>query len=185
VRRIDQILHNEIHQAPQGRSSQSMGISTGRFALATPAQGLGRTATTATRTRAHRERSRSLRRLLAAAIGSLALAAAVVTAIVWFTRRHQPENTSSSLSAATARVSGAPSRPDPNAHETRYRNALHALQTGATCADRKKAIPTLVELGDPRAIAALKKARARGKPNWCLRATSDEAIKTLSRNSDL
>ncbi len=57
--------------------------------------------------------------------------------------------------------------------------ALQSLQSGTTCAERKKAIATLVELGDPEAIPAIKKARNRGKPNACLRATADEAIKTL------
>ena len=73
--------------------------------------------------------------------------------------------------------------------ETRFKAALHDLETGKTCADRKTAIPTLVELGNKDAIPALKHARYRGtggllglgesNANACLRADADKAIESL------
>jgi len=73
--------------------------------------------------------------------------------------------------------------------ETRFKAALHDLEAGKTCADRKAAIPTLVELGDARAVPDLKKARYRGaggvlgigesNVNACLRSDAEKAIQTL------
>ncbi len=71
-------------------------------------------------------------------------------------------------------------RPAADDHEAQLGSALHDLQDGATCPDRKKALAKLVELGDAKAVPAIKKARARGKPNACLRAAADQALKTLS-----
>src|SRR5262249_37567440 len=51
----------------------------------------------------------------------------------------------------------------PVDNETRLKAALHDLENGMSCADRKAAIPTIVDLGDPKAIPALKKARYRGR----------------------
>jgi hypothetical protein len=73
--------------------------------------------------------------------------------------------------------------------DTRLKAALHDLDNGATCADRKKAVAALRDLGDARAIPALKKARYRGRggvlglgernTNSCLRADADAAIAAL------
>jgi serine/threonine-protein kinase len=73
--------------------------------------------------------------------------------------------------------------------ETRLKAALHDLETGKTCADRKAAIPTLVQLGDKDAIPALRKARYRGtggllgigesNANACLKSDAEEAIEKL------
>jgi serine/threonine-protein kinase len=73
--------------------------------------------------------------------------------------------------------------------DTRLKAALHDLETGATCADRKKAVAALRELGDARAIPALKRARYRGRggllgigernANACLKADADAAITAL------
>ena len=73
--------------------------------------------------------------------------------------------------------------------DTAFKAALLDLQDGKTCTDRKAAIPKLVELGDPRAIEPLKRARYRmrggvlgfgdSNTNACLRADADEAIKAL------
>ena len=75
--------------------------------------------------------------------------------------------------------------------ETRFKAALHDLETGKTCADRKAAIPMLVELGDAAAIPALKRARYRGRggvlgigesnANACLRADAEKAIQDARR----
>jgi hypothetical protein len=74
-------------------------------------------------------------------------------------------------------------------HETRLKAALHDLETGKTCADRKAAIPTLVELGDKAAIPALRHARYRGSggllgigesnANACLKLDAEKAIESL------
>ena len=76
--------------------------------------------------------------------------------------------------------------------ETQLKAAIHDLEDGATCADRKAAIPKLVELGDPRAIPALKRARYRmvggvlgigaSNSNACLRADAEAAIKALHQD---
>jgi serine/threonine-protein kinase len=73
--------------------------------------------------------------------------------------------------------------------ETRLKAALHDLENGKTCADRKAAIPTLVEIGDERAIAALKKARHRmrggvlgvgdSNTNACLKSDAETAVQAL------
>jgi serine/threonine-protein kinase len=73
--------------------------------------------------------------------------------------------------------------------ETRLKAALHDLETGKTCADRKAAIPILVGLGNKDAIPALKHARYRGtggvlglgesNANACLRADAEKAIEAL------
>ena len=101
----------------------------------------------------------------------------------------------SSASQASSDPAGATATPQlmlPEStvdRDTRLKAALHDLESGKTCADRKKAIPELVELHDARAIAALKKARFRmgggllgiGQDNYnaCLKADAEAAIKLL------
>jgi serine/threonine-protein kinase len=68
--------------------------------------------------------------------------------------------------------------PHPD-HAARLASALHELQNGPSCLARKKAIPTLLELGDAKAIPALRKARIRNV-NACLRISADQAIKKLA-----
>jgi hypothetical protein len=78
---------------------------------------------------------------------------------------------------------------NPVERETLYKAALHDLENGKTCADRKAAIPTLLQLGDPKAIPALKKARSRHRggvlgigssnTNACLKSDAESAIQAL------
>jgi len=73
--------------------------------------------------------------------------------------------------------------------ETVMKAALLDLESSATCTDRKAAIPKLVALGDPRAIAPLKTARFRmrggllgfndSNTNQCLKSDAEDAIKAL------
>jgi serine/threonine protein kinase len=73
--------------------------------------------------------------------------------------------------------------------ETLYKAAVHDLENGKTCADRKAAIPTLIQLGDQKAIPALKKARYRmrggvlgvgdSNTNACLKMDAESAIHAL------
>jgi hypothetical protein len=72
-----------------------------------------------------------------------------------------------------------PPRPAVHEHDKQLAADLRELQSGATCAQRKKAIAKLVALHDRSAVPALEKARARGKVNACLRAAASQAIKTL------
>jgi hypothetical protein len=77
----------------------------------------------------------------------------------------------------------------PVERDTMYKAALHDLENGKTCADRKAAIPTLVQLGDPKAIPVLKKARHRmrggvlglgdSNTNACLKPDAEAAIQAL------
>jgi hypothetical protein len=79
--------------------------------------------------------------------------------------------------------------------ETRLKAALHDLETGKTCADRKAAIPTLVELGDQDAIPTLKRARYRmrggvlgigdSNTNACLKQDAEMAIQALDTKAGL
>jgi hypothetical protein len=72
---------------------------------------------------------------------------------------------------------------------TRLKAALHDLENGKTCADRKAAIPTIVQVGDPDAIPVLKKARHRmrggvlgigdSNTNACLKADAEAAVTAL------
>ncbi len=74
-------------------------------------------------------------------------------------------------------------------NETRLKAALHDLDNGKTCADRKAAIPVLADIGDERAIAALKRARYRmrggvlgigdSNTNACLKSDAERAIQDL------
>ncbi|MGE5185261.1 MAG: serine/threonine-protein kinase [Acidobacteriota bacterium] len=73
--------------------------------------------------------------------------------------------------------------------DLRLKAALHDLETGRTCQDRKAAVQELADLGDPRAIPELRKARFRGSggllgigesnANSCLTKDADAAIKAL------
>jgi serine/threonine-protein kinase len=73
--------------------------------------------------------------------------------------------------------------------DMRLKAGLFDLETGKTCADRKAAIQPLVDLGDPRAVPDLKRARYRptgglagigeSNANACLTKDADAAIKAL------
>ena len=77
----------------------------------------------------------------------------------------------------------------PRDTEAQLKSLLYDLQSGRTCADRKTAIPKLVELHDPRAIPALKAARFNmhggvlgiNQDNWnaCLKTDAEAAVKAL------
>ena len=72
---------------------------------------------------------------------------------------------------------------------TRLKAALHDLESGKTCADRKAAIPIIVDIGDDSAVPALRKARNRfrggvlgigsSNTNACLKAEAEAAIQSL------
>jgi serine/threonine protein kinase len=78
---------------------------------------------------------------------------------------------------------------NPVQRDTLLKAALHDLDNGKTCADRKAAIPTLIQLGDQKAIPALKKARYRmrggvlgvgdSNTNACLKTDAETAIQAL------
>jgi serine/threonine-protein kinase len=112
-------------------------------------------------------------------------ALAVVLAIILFATKHGHEP------AAIQPVVPVPApAPPPVDRDIRLKAALHDLEDGKTCTDRKAAIATIVELGDPKAIPDLKRARYRGaggvlgvgetNVNGCLTKDADAAIKELS-----
>jgi hypothetical protein len=109
-------------------------------------------------------------------IGVLAVLVAIAGALA-FVYRNRARSAQSSPPAADARQAPAPA--SSRDHDAQLAGQLHVLQGGTTCAERKKAVAKLVELADPKAVPALKKARARGDENACLRASADEAIKKL------
>jgi hypothetical protein len=73
--------------------------------------------------------------------------------------------------------------------DTQLKAALLDLNEGSTCTDRRAAISKLVQLGDPRAIQPLTRARYRmrggvlgigdSNTNSCLKADAESAIKAL------
>jgi len=73
--------------------------------------------------------------------------------------------------------------------EVRLKAALHDLKSAKTCAERKAAIPKIVELGDEKVVPDLKRERYRGyggllgigerNANSCLVKDIDAAIKEL------
>jgi hypothetical protein len=73
--------------------------------------------------------------------------------------------------------------------ETRLKAALHDLENGKTCADRKAALPVLAQVGGDRAITALKRARYRmrggvlgigdNNTNACLKGDAEKIIQAL------
>ncbi len=97
------------------------------------------------------------------------------------TAQSKPATTPTPPPKVETRARGATPRPSTAAadREKQLAAALDTLQTGASCAARKKAIAKLVALHDRAAIPALRRAAAR-KPNACLRAAANQAIKSIS-----
>jgi hypothetical protein len=112
-------------------------------------------------------------------IGVVIFAVAIVVAVALAFGRHHGDDAGAPLSSSA-----------PLDRDTRLKAALHDLEAGATCAERKAAVAQLVDLDDERAIPALKKARYRmtggllgigsSNSNSCLKADADAAIKALS-----
>ncbi|MCE9572133.1 MAG: serine/threonine protein kinase [Deltaproteobacteria bacterium] len=84
----------------------------------------------------------------------------------------------------------APASTGTTVADLKLKVAVQDLETGATCAARKQAVATLRELGDARAIPALKKARFRMRggvlgigeknSNYCLKGAAEAAITALA-----
>jgi serine/threonine-protein kinase len=124
--------------------------------------------------------SRRARRSLSALVLGAAVAGAV--AFAYPRRAHTSSARPVAVASATDARQAPASRPRslPRDHDAQLAAQLHVLQYGATCAERKKAVAKLLELDDRDALPALKKARARGNANTCLRASAGAAIKTLA-----
>jgi serine/threonine-protein kinase len=100
-----------------------------------------------------------------------------------FIRSNKPDGTKTSIVTVPVAV------PSPVDKATMLKAALHDLENGKTCADRKAAIPLIVKAGDPKAIPVLKKARNRyrggvlglgsSNTNACLKADAETAIQAL------
>jgi hypothetical protein len=85
----------------------------------------------------------------------------------------------------------APAMPVPVVdRDTALKAALHDLQHGKTCEDRRAAIPTLVQLRDRRAVEPLRRARYRMRggvlgigddnTNKCLKDDAEAALEVLA-----
>jgi len=172
VQRLDEILlGNDVEIAAMplsARGSEPISIPVGPYTSSTPAPGrFGRASTSVPRMSSPRPEQIEPRR--AHAWKWLALAAVIVAG--GMLGAHEL--------LASGRLHALDAPPQVDDRASRLEAALHGLQQGATCAERKATIPTLVELGDASAIAALKKAWSRGPANACLRAAADDAIKKL------
>ena len=94
---------------------------------------------------------------------------------------HLPGVASAANAAAGVRLPGVAARaPD---REAQYKQLVRELETGKTCPDRRTAIAKLVDLADPRAVGALRRATSRSGPadegNGCLKGDAERAIKSL------
>lgn len=181
VQQIDQILsaHGiDVVPALFARASRPMATPAGpyvatqgasfpssptRFPVATPAA--------PAQTSSDPRRAKRRTSILLAGIAAVA----IVGAIAVLAQRRSELDRTAPVSAPT---SPAPVAAPPD-HETQLKLALHELETGATCLERKNAIGKLVELRDPKAVAPIKRARAQARANACLRVAADRAIKAL------
>jgi serine/threonine protein kinase len=119
-------------------------------------------------------------------VGGLFLALAVVIAIVLVATRHDDDHHAAPAPPPPALAPPAPAID----RDIQLKAALHDLEDGKTCPDRRAAIETIVELHDPRAIPDLKRARYRGtggvfgvgenNSNSCLIKEADAAIRELA-----
>jgi hypothetical protein len=135
-------------------------------------------------------------------IGAMVLAALVALAIILALATRgssQPEapakaptGSSAKRPHASPRTPATPPRPPPPPvadRATRLKAALYELENGKDCAARRAAVPLIVELGDPAALPALKRARYRmrggvlglgqSNHNACLTKDAVQAIKVL------
>jgi hypothetical protein len=108
-----------------------------------------------------------------------ALLAAGASGLLVFTFLLKQPEANAQPASVPASVPGPDATPIVSDHDARLNAALHELQAGATCGERKQAIAKLVELRDPKAVAPLRSARGRGKGNACLRGEAAAAIRAL------
>jgi serine/threonine-protein kinase len=117
---------------------------------------------------------------------------AAIAAVVLYELGRSSDRADTAAPEPAPSVALVPTRPPERGVErdTRIKAAIHDLEDGTTCADRKAAIPKLVELGeDPHSVKALKKARYRmyggiagigeSNANACLTADAEAAYKAL------
>nr|HEX4313951.1 protein kinase [Kofleriaceae bacterium] len=114
-------------------------------------------------------------------------------------KRAQPKDApvEAPQTAQTAHTIAPPTEPPPppagsddDDEDVRYQKLVKQLHHGATCEERRGAIEKLVELGDPRAIDELKRARhdiherymglKHEDWNYCLTKDADAAVKTMT-----
>ncbi len=114
-------------------------------------------------------------------LAALAIVAGALVLAIYFIFGHKaaPKTTVLKVPVAVPTVDKA----------TLLKAALHDLENGKTCADRKAAVPVLTQIGGDEAIAALKKARYRmrggvlgigdSNTNACLKNDADKALQLL------
>ena len=119
--------------------------------------------------------------------GGVTIAGAVVLAIA-IALFGSSGRTAATTSPPLVPILRPPSEAD---REIMMKAALHDLQAGSNCEERRSAIPKLLDLDDERAIPALKRARYRMRggilgigddnTNACLKADAEAAIKALAK----
>jgi len=122
--------------------------------------------------------SEPLPKALKVAAIAIVIAAISIAAMLLLSGKHEPSSGGSTVPI------GAPVDDD-----TRLKAALHDLDNGKTCADRKAAIPVIAEIGGDEAIEALRRARYRmrggiagfgdSNTNACLKNDAERAIQAL------
>ncbi len=147
---------------PSGPHSMATPVPGSLFATPSPYAGLGSAPTQSLEHMAAQRRATSIVDTNEPLPKSVKMAALVIlivavfgAAYFMFIHDSKPKETRTSIVTVPVAVPSAVDK------ETMYKAAMHDLENGKTCADRKAAIPILVKLGDERAIPALKKARYR------------------------
>jgi serine/threonine-protein kinase len=115
-------------------------------------------------------------------LAALAIVAGAVVLAIYFIFGHKAE-------PGKTTVVNVPVAVPTVDNETRLKAALHDLESGKTCADRKAAIPVLAQIGGDEAVAAHKRARYRmrggvlgvgdSNTNACLKNDADRALQLL------
>jgi serine/threonine protein kinase len=107
-------------------------------------------------------------------------------------RRPAPQSAPSHVEAAHSAAPTKPPPPPPDGvddEDARYQSLIELLKHGKDCEERRKAIAPLVELGDPRAVDELKRARhayykeyvvITKDANECLTKDADAAAKAIA-----
>jgi serine/threonine-protein kinase len=136
--------------------------------------------------------------LIAGVIVAIAIIVAIVLVVASRGGSSKPNHRAEAEDSSGGNDIAVAPQPPPLLHDAtvdrdvELKAALHDLELGKSCAERKAAIPRLVELGDTRAIDPLKRARYRmrggvlgigdSNTNSCLTADANAAIKELSKH---
>ena len=111
-------------------------------------------------------------------VGGVVLVLALLLALIllaWHNARIQQPTMADGLAAPVTNAA-APVPSSDEERELRMKAALHDLEDGKSCAEKKTAVATLDELADPRSVSSL---RARAK-DACVKVEIDALLKKLT-----